>query len=232
VSVGCQTQVKEILVKAFHYTYRAGCMLSSDMASQVRQHVRKSRTERRQEILDATLEIISTHGLEGATVTRIAAAVGITPGALYRHFENRAALIAEANKAANDRALSWVEMSTAADVLRRLEELADAHAAWTDKHLNSVVRPFFLELASTPGTGLAGGLTITSFKSFRALVELAEEGKRRGIIRADVPAEDVAWAMHMFAWAEDVAIMAGPPEPDGRAALRRNLHRLLAAFGT
>lgn len=205
-------------------------MLSSDMARQVRQHVRKDRTERRQEILDATLHIISEQGLEGATVTRIAAAVGITPGALYRHFESRAALIAEANMVANDRALNWVEMSAASDVLQRLQELAEAHAAWTADNLNTVVRPFFLELASTPGTGLAGGLTITDFKSFRALVQLAQEGKRKGVVRADVPAEDVAWALHMFAWAQDIAIMAGTGDPFDLDALLRNLRRLLESF--
>lgn len=200
------------------------------MASQVRQHVRKSRAERRREILDATLALISEHGLEGATVTRIATAVGITPGALYRHFESRAALIAEANKVANERALSWVETSTAPDVLKRLEELAEAHVAWTKENFSSVVRPFFLELASTPGAGLADGLTLTSFKSFRAVVDVAEEGKRLGVIRADVRAEDVAWALHMFAWAEDIALMAGTDEPGDRAALRRNLRRLLESF--
>ncbi len=63
------------------------------MPSYVKRYVRKNQTERREEILDATLELLGQYGLEGTTVSRIAAAVGLTPGALYRHFESRAALI-------------------------------------------------------------------------------------------------------------------------------------------
>lgn len=205
-------------------------MLSRSMSSYVKKHVRKNRQERREEILEATLRLITQYGLEGATVARIAAAVEITPGALYRHFESRAALIAEANRLANERALSWVEMSTSPDVVERLEEMADAHLAWTEANFSSVVLPFFLELASTPGAGLADGLTVTEFKSFRALVEIAEEGRHQGVIRADVAPEDVAWALHMYAWAQDIALMGGAGEPDDRAPLRRNLQRLLESF--
>ena len=67
--------------------------------------------ERRGEIIDATLELLGRYGLEGTTVARIASAVGLTPGALYQHFESRAALIDEANKVAGERAANWVEMS-------------------------------------------------------------------------------------------------------------------------
>ena len=200
------------------------------MPSYVKRHLRKSQQERREEILDATLQIISEHGVEGATVTRIAAAVGLTPGALYRHFESRAALIAEANKLANERALDWVDTSREPDVLRRLEEVGDAHAAWAKDNFSTVVRPFFLELASAPGPDLPERLIFTSFKSFRALVDMTEEGKRHGAIRDDVPPEDVAWALFMFAWAEDVALMAGVEEFIEDGTLRRNLQRMLDSF--
>jgi AcrR family transcriptional regulator len=200
------------------------------MPSYVKRHVRKTRTERREEIIDATLELMSKRGVEGTTISRIASAVGLTPGAIYRHFDSRAALVAEANRVANDRALSWIERSTHQDTLQRLESIGDAHAPWAREHFNTVVRPFFLELASAPVADLTERLTLTSFKSFQALVNIAEEGKRQGTIRADVPSHDVAWALHMFAWAEDIALMAGAEESIEDGTLARNLQRLLDSF--
>ena len=198
------------------------------MSSYVKRHVRKSQEERRQEILDATLAIISEKGLDGATVTRIAAAVGLTPGALYRHFESRAALIAEANRLANARAMNWTSSSSNPDILQRLEELGATHAAWASDNFNAVVRPFFLELASGPDD--AERLSVTAFGSFSAVVDMAEEAKSRGLIREDVPAVDVAWALHMFAWTEDIAVMSGATEALEDGILRRNLKRMLDSF--
>jgi AcrR family transcriptional regulator len=200
------------------------------MARYVREHVRKSQQERREEILNATLRLISEHGIEGTTVTRIADAVGLTPGALYRHFESRAALIYEANRVASDVALGWVESSNEPDILRRMEELASGQAAWAQENFSTVVRPLFLELASPLGAEPNLRLTYTDFKSFNTLVELAEEGKRRGTIRDDVPAEDVAWAVQMFAFQQDLAILAGADKFVEGGTFLRNLKRLLDSF--
>jgi AcrR family transcriptional regulator len=200
------------------------------LPSYVKRHVRKSQAERREEILDATLEIISEYGVVGATVSRIAARVGMTPGALYRHFESRAALIAEANEVANQRSLNWVESTTEPDILRRLEKLGDVHVTWAKDNFSTVVRPFFLELASAPGSDPVERLFLTSFGSFQALLRIAEEGKRQGVIREDVQPEEVAWALHMIGWAQDLAIMAGAEEAIDDGTLGRIWKRLIDSF--
>lgn len=204
-------------------------MLSSDMKTNVRKHVRMSATERREEILRATLRLLGQYGIEGTTVTRIAQAVGITPGALYRHFENRDALIDEANRVASERSTSWADTSDEPDVLRRLEELGHAHHDWAVENLATVVRPFFLELSSAGPDG-AGRMNMPMMRLFQAFVEYADEGKRQGTIRADIPSEDVAWALHMFAWTEDIAHLIGADEAIAEGALLRNLQRLLDSF--
>jgi AcrR family transcriptional regulator len=200
------------------------------MASYVKRHVRKSQQERREEILDAALRLLSEYGIEGTTVTRIAEAVGLTPGALYRHFESRGALIYEANRVASDRALAWVESSSEPDILARMEELAKAQAAWAQQNFNTVVRPLFQELASPLGADPTFRLTFTEFKSYNTLVELAEEGKRQGSIRDDVLAEDVAWAVQMFAFQQDLAILAGAEKFVEDGTFLRNLRRLLDSY--
>lgn len=47
------------------------------------------REDRRRQIIEATVGLIAEYGVEGATMSRIAANVGITTAAIYGHFANR-----------------------------------------------------------------------------------------------------------------------------------------------
>lgn len=58
---------------------------------------RRLRTaERREQIAMAALEIIATRGASGLTAAELAKAVGTSDAALFRHFEDKAAIVAEA----------------------------------------------------------------------------------------------------------------------------------------
>ncbi|MEM9250164.1 MAG: TetR/AcrR family transcriptional regulator [Pseudomonadota bacterium] len=50
----------------------------------------------RQALVDAALRLIETKGPQGFTLTEAAKTAGVTPAAVYRHFEGRDDLIAEA----------------------------------------------------------------------------------------------------------------------------------------
>jgi AcrR family transcriptional regulator len=198
--------------------------------SYVKKYVRKNQSERREEIIDATLEILGEYGLAGTTVSRIAAAVGLTPGALYRHFESRAALIAEANRVASERASSWTATSDEPDIIRRLEELGGTHAAWAKDNYSTVVRSFFLEIGTAQGPDLAEHLNLATVKPYWALLDLAEQGKRQGTIRPDVKSQDVAWAVLMSIWTEDIARFLGSEQSVEDGTFVRNLKRMLDSF--
>lgn len=49
--------------------------------------------ERPQKILEATLELVTEHGLTGLSIAKIAARAGASPGIIYHYFENKDALI-------------------------------------------------------------------------------------------------------------------------------------------
>jgi AcrR family transcriptional regulator len=49
----------------------------------------------RQALIDAALQLIEARGPEGFTLSEAAKTAGVTPAAVYRHFEGRADLIAE-----------------------------------------------------------------------------------------------------------------------------------------
>ncbi len=57
---------------------------------------RKPAAERREEIVKAVLRIIGERGLTSLTTTTLAEEVGVTSGALFRHFASRDAILQEA----------------------------------------------------------------------------------------------------------------------------------------
>jgi AcrR family transcriptional regulator len=46
-------------------------------------------TERQQEIIEAAIGLIQTKGIQGLTIKNLAAQIGISEPAIYRHFENK-----------------------------------------------------------------------------------------------------------------------------------------------
>jgi AcrR family transcriptional regulator len=200
------------------------------LPSYVKKHVRKSQAERREEIIDAALRLLGEVGLEGTTVSRIAEAVGLTPGALYRHFDSRDAIVRAANEAASIRAMSWFETATEADIPGRLQQLGDTHRSWAKEHLSTIVRPFFQSLSFSQQANLADSFTLPRIQMYPALLTIAEEGRRQGTIRDDVRPEDVAWTMMMFAFIEDIAMMLDAEEAITDGVFARNLTRMIDSF--
>lgn len=199
------------------------------MPGTVKTYIRKTQAERREEILDATLKVLGRHGVENTTVARIAEEVGVTAGALYRHFGNRDAIIAAAAQLAIQRALNWVEAVDAPNALDRLMELGRNLAPWQTDNLNTMARPLFQILGSPQKPEYADQMNPLKWPSFEKLVATVEEGKRQGSIRSDVDSEDVVWAMVAFNFTSDMALLSGARSA-AEGALIRNLDRLLACF--
>ena len=54
---------------------------------------RKDSEARKQEIIQATMEIVAEEGIQNLTVARLAKRIGITDGALYKHFSSKKEII-------------------------------------------------------------------------------------------------------------------------------------------
>jgi AcrR family transcriptional regulator len=90
------------------------------------------------DLLKATAQVLDEQGLEGATIPRIAARAGVTPGAVYRRFQDKDALM---------RTLSLEVLRSAAE---RSEKLLTPGAA-----------------AGKPLAGLARHIVSTTLESYR-----------------------------------------------------------------
>jgi AcrR family transcriptional regulator len=133
-----------------------------------KKRVRKSKAVRRSEITEATLALIGKYGLQGTSVSRISEAVGLSKGALYRHFPSRDAVIAAVIGLMRERASSWLGQSSSTDAVQYLTELGDRHADWAADQFETFVHPMF-ELA-------AGGVSIVRGRCRRRQAPRAYQG--------------------------------------------------------
>jgi AcrR family transcriptional regulator len=119
---------------------RSGATVTAESTAALRPRNRK------QLIVEASGRVFSEHGYHAASMVEIAANVGITAAALYRHFPNKYALFAECANVMADRlvaALDEVPPGAALrDMLAAITQVTVAHRAsggvyrWEARYLN------------------------------------------------------------------------------------------------
>jgi len=199
---------------------------------QAKHRVRKSKEERRREIVDAAIRLLGEYGVQGTTVSRISAAVGLTRGALYQHFPNLEAILAAALAAMDERSSSWIEQPSGSDVAERLLATGRAHSSWASSEYNTFVRPFFQLITSNRDSTLTTQIIDRQRHYLDVLAERAREGQTEGSIDPEADPEEIAWSLHMLAWAEDIALLMGLEEFITEGVSARILHRLLSTYTT
>jgi AcrR family transcriptional regulator len=200
------------------------------MTEASKKRVRKTKSVRRREIAEAALRIMAKHGYHATSVARIAKAVGISNGALYQHFRNREDVLGFAAEVMLERAHDWVVTPTGSNALERLDKIAESHLGWASSSLETFVRPVFAFVGVSQRARLEPSTPEAVLRSYELLLPIVEEGQREGSIRSDVDPGDLAWAILIFAWAEDMALLSRVDEVTHGGASRRNFTRLLAAY--
>ncbi len=191
---------------------------------------RKTKDVRRREIAQAAIKLMSKYGYHGTSVARIARAVGISNGALYQHYRNREEVLTAGIQLLGEHAHDWLVHSEGANALERLENIIDSHLTWSTQSLESFVRPTFALVGVSEAVRSDGVTPAVVLVTYDVLLPIVEEGQREGSIRADLPAADLAWAVMMYFWAEDMALLSGVQEVTAGGAGRRNFVRLLSAY--
>ncbi len=166
--------------------------------------------ERKRQIAETTLDLLATEGVQGTTNARIAQAAGITPAALYRHFDDRNQVLLAALDSLYQRIRQLVlESSDKPDALERLRAMGHVHSDLISSDQGTFVYPFVEFLAAPREAGLREAQAVKQLEMIRSVANTVEEGKAQGSIRPDVDSEQVAWALHAVWWAEDIAHVMG-----------------------
>jgi len=147
--------------------------------------------DRQSDIADAILRLAGREGIGALTMERLGREVGLTSGALFRHFPSRTAMLNEAAQ----RAVAVLEATfppAELSPMDRLRHFVVARARVAAEH-GGVPQLVFSEQfgkALPPKGARAVRAVVLRTRDF--VVEALREAAARGEVRHDVPAEELA----------------------------------------
>ncbi len=146
-------------------------------------------TERQEEILDRTLELVRESGLAGLTIRKIAERVGFTEAAVYRHFPSKRALLAGLIQRLDGILLEPIR-ALAEDHGRsprkRLEE-ALAHHERIILETDSLPILLLAEVVATGDAELVGGMRRVLSGYLALLAGMIRQAREREGVEGDLP---------------------------------------------
>lgn len=154
-------------------------------------------TEIRQEqLIQAALAVIATHGVQGISIARVARRVGLVPSAIYRHFRGKDALIDSVIALIRDRLHSnvTVVMEQNSDAIDRLKSLLFAHVRVIREN-EGILRVIFSEELHSGNTERKARVYELINSYLKRIAAIISDGQREGRIRRDL---DPATVSTMF----------------------------------
>lgn len=148
---------------------------------------RMSRAKRRQQLIEVTVKLIGDLGINGTTVSKISAEVGLSEMAAYRHFESKEEILMEANSYLLGRILEWLDCSDEPSVIDRIRQIGERHLDMLSSDLEMYTAPYmqFLTMSQTDDP-LHRHVAINNDAMKEKIASLVQEGMVEGSIRADV----------------------------------------------
>lgn len=149
--------------------------------------------ERRAVTVEAVIELAAEQNPSDITTASIAKRMGLTQGALFRHFPNKDAILQAVMEWVAERLLARVDkaVQTAASPLAALEAMFMAHVEFVAEH-PGVPRMLFGELQRPGETGPKRMAQALIRRYEKRLSRLIEEGKIHGELAADINTEAAA----------------------------------------
>jgi len=170
---------------------------------------RMSRAERREQIIGAALDAVAKHGVRGATLTSIAAGVGITYPALYAHFPSRKHLLLALIDHLSGHIREVYSHAYRENAVDHLREIGLANSRLVAAAQDGYVLPFFEFVAADPEDELREALGQRQLVIIDGLADIVRRGQRQGSIVADADPEQVAWMVAGCGWTDDIAALMG-----------------------
>lgn len=148
---------------------------------------RRPQEQRRGEIVDAALSIIARRGITALTVASLAKEVGLTGGALYRHFASTDAILEAAVSRMVER-LNAAQPDASLEPMLWLERFVEVRS----KAAGGIMRFILSEQLALAMPKAARAMLHVAIANTLASVEgVILRGQEQGVIRRDVPAAEL-----------------------------------------
>ncbi len=142
--------------------------------------------ERRQQIVEVTMDLVARNGVQATTTSRIAAAAGVSEATLYRHFASRTEMLLAAMDLVYERVFKVIHSADEGNALERLRGIGRYHSGIIADDTEGFVYPLFEFVAAPPECGLREPLAQRQRAAIESLSAILEEGKEQGLVRPEV----------------------------------------------
>ncbi len=184
----------------------------------------------REKILAAARKAFESHGLEGLSLRDVAAKVGITPMAIYRHFENKDALVDALVMDALDEWSALVTALPAAEGVAKIEQMGEAFLDFALHEPRRFEAAFLLpsRKARRYPDDFAAGRSPAGNVQLQALEEGIRQGKVAGASPFEIMLINSALSQGLVTLYRAGRIAGG--EEKFRALYRRAMRRVFQSF--
>lgn len=148
----------------------------------------KLQTEiRREQIAQAALDLIGTHGLQALSIASVAERVGLVPSGIYRHFKSKDDLLSATLNLIGKRLLNNVESvrRETPDALERLRVLLMREIRLLLEN-QAIPRVVFSESIFSDSVDRKARVRAVITGYFQEVEKIVQQGQREGRLRADV----------------------------------------------
>ena len=148
---------------------------------------------RQHQIIEAARNLIAAKGMDGVTIDAIADEVGLTEGAIYRHFASKHQILSLLVDDIERNLLDTVEsaQTEGASAVDSLEHILEAHLSDVEGH-RAVSFVVIAEAMGFDGTTLAPKVSLMFTRYLELIQAVLDRGIREGSIRPDINANAAA----------------------------------------
>ncbi len=148
---------------------------------------------RQHQIIEAARNLIAAKGMDGVTIDAIAEEVGLTEGAIYRHFASKHQILSLLVDDIERNLLDTVEsaQTEGASAVDSLEHILEAHLSDVEGH-RAVSFVVIAEAMGFDGTTLAPKVSLMFTRYLELIQAVLDRGIREGSIRPDINANAAA----------------------------------------
>ncbi len=148
---------------------------------------------RQEQIAEAALRLVASHGMKGLSVAAVARRVGLVPSAIYRHFRSKDALVEALLDLFGSKILGNVHAvhRETDDPVERLRRLLMRHARLIREN-EAIPRVIFSEEVYSRSSEMRARLHGIVKEFLSRVAEIVQEGQRAGRIRPDLDADTVS----------------------------------------
>ena len=142
---------------------------------------------RRRQIVSAARKVIVKYGSEHVTIRRIAKEVGVSEGALYRHFKSKKDILSLLVNDIGNTLLADIERDSAASLntMETMERIIRGHMSAVEQR-KGIAFQVIAEIISLGDKGLNKKCYEVLNKYISRIREILSEGIKNGLIRQDI----------------------------------------------